>query len=65
MTHLPFIDSTLIEQFVWAQHFRHPATRKNYAGILRNFSDFLANHDVVASPNPLCQYDLRHLPLII
>ena len=51
MTHLPFIDSTLIEQFVWAQHFRHPATRKNYAGILRNFSDFLANHDVVASPN--------------
>lgn len=51
MTHLPFIDSTLIEQFVWAQHFRHPATRTNYAGILRNFSSFLANHDALASPN--------------
>lgn len=51
MTHLPFIDSILIEQFLWAQHFRHPATRKNYAGILRNFSGFLANHGVVASPD--------------
>ncbi|MBK7234283.1 MAG: hypothetical protein IPI02_01165 [Sterolibacteriaceae bacterium] len=51
MTRLPFIESTLIEQFLWAQHFRHPATRKNYAAILRNFSCFLANHDVVASPS--------------
>ena len=51
MTHLPFIDSTLIERFLGAQHFRHAATSKNYAGILRNFCGFLADHGVDASPN--------------
>ncbi|MEM5292576.1 hypothetical protein ACFQ3P_43650, partial [Paraburkholderia sabiae] len=41
MTHLPFIDAALIERFLRAQGFRHPATHKNYAGILCNFNSFL------------------------
>lgn len=51
MTHLPSIDVTLIEKFLRAQRFRHPATSKNYAGTLRNFNDFLVSHGGGASPN--------------
>jgi integrase/recombinase XerD len=49
MTHLPSIDAAAAEQFLRAQRFRHPATHKNYAGILRNFNSFLANHGAITS----------------
>ena len=36
------VDAKLIEQFLRMQHFRHAATPKNYAGLLRNFNGFVA-----------------------
>ncbi|WP_051391267.1 hypothetical protein [Paraburkholderia mimosarum] len=51
MTHLPFIDAALIERFLRAQGFRHPATHKNYAGILCNFNSFLTDHGATTSPD--------------
>jgi len=51
MTHLPFIDAALIERFLRAQGFRHPATHKNYAGILCNFNSFLTDHGAITSPD--------------
>jgi integrase/recombinase XerD len=44
MTHPSPVDSKLIEQFLRTQRFRHPATPKNYAGLLRNFNGFAVNH---------------------
>jgi integrase len=51
MTHLPFIDAALIERFLQTQGFRHPATHKNYAGILCNFNGFLTDHGAITSPD--------------
>ncbi len=51
MTHLPFIDAAIIERFLRAQGFRHPATHKNYAGILCNFNSFLTDHGAITSPD--------------
>jgi site-specific recombinase XerD len=51
MTHLPSIDAAAAEQFLRAQRFRHPATHKNYAGILRNFNRFLADRCATTSPD--------------
>lgn len=51
MTHLPFIDAAIIEQFLRAQGFRHPATHKNNAGILCNFNSFLTDHGAITSPD--------------
>ena len=51
MTHLPSIDAVPVERFLRAQRFRHPATYKNYAGILCNFNSFLAKHDAITSPD--------------
>jgi integrase/recombinase XerD len=51
MTHLPFIDAALIERFLRAQGFRHPATHSNYAGILCNFNSFLTDHGAITSPD--------------
>ena len=50
MTRPSTLDTTLIERFLRTQHFRHPATPKNYAGTLRNFNGFVAKHGAVASP---------------
>ncbi len=50
MTHPSPVDTKLIERFLQAQHFRHPATAKNYAGTLRNFNGFVAQHGAGASP---------------
>ena len=41
MTHTSPVDSKLIEQFLRTQCFRHEATPKNYAGLLRNFNAFV------------------------
>jgi len=43
------VDVTVIEQFLRTQHFRHAATPKNYAGLLRNFSSFVARFGEGAS----------------
>ncbi|SAL69289.1 tyrosine-type recombinase/integrase [Caballeronia humi] len=51
MTHLSFNNAALIERFLQAQGFRHPATHKNYAGILCNFTGFLADHGAITSPD--------------
>ena len=37
-------EQTLIERFMRTQHFRHPATSKNYAGTLRNLSAFVRKY---------------------
>ena len=50
MTHPSPVDTKFIEPFLRAQHFRHPATPKNYAGTLRHFNDFVAKHGAGASP---------------
>lgn len=42
-------DVNLIDHFLQAQRFRHPATTKNYAGTLRNFNNFVTNHGALAS----------------
>ncbi len=47
------VDTKHIEQFLRAQNFRHPATLKNYAGMLRNFNSFVAKHGAEASPTVL------------
>ena len=44
------VDTKLIERFLRTQHFRHPATPKNYAGTLRNFNGFVAQHGAGGSP---------------
>jgi hypothetical protein len=51
MTHPSPVDTKFIEPFLRAQHFRHPATPKNYAGTLRHFNDFVAKHGAGASPH--------------
>ncbi|BAO92586.1 MULTISPECIES: hypothetical protein [Caballeronia] len=51
MTHLSSNNAALIELFLQTQGFRHPATHKNYAGILRNFVGFLTDHRAVTSPD--------------
>jgi integrase len=43
-------DAKLIERFLRTQHYRHTATAKNYAGLLRNFNAFVARHGAGASP---------------
>jgi integrase len=50
MTRPSAVDTKLIERFLRAQHFRHPATPKNYAGTLRNFNGFVAKHGAGAAP---------------
>ena len=50
MTRPSPIDTKLIERFLQAQHFRHPATAKNYAGTLRNFNGCVAKLGAGASP---------------
>ncbi len=50
MTRPSPIDTKFIERFLRAQHFRHPATPKNYAGTLRNFNGFVAKHGAGDSP---------------
>ncbi len=50
MTRPSPVDTKLIERFLQVQHFRHPATAKNYAGTLRNFNGFVAKHGAGASP---------------
>lgn len=42
MTHPSPIDAELIERFLRTHHFRHAATPKNYAGILRDFTGFVS-----------------------
>lgn len=46
MIRRPEVDTKLIERFLQKQHFRHAATAKNYAGTLRNFSDFIATQGI-------------------
>ena len=50
MTHSSPVDTKLIERFLRNQHFRHPATSKNYTGTLRNFNGFATQHSADASP---------------
>ena len=50
MTRPSPLDTKLIERFLRTQHFRHPATPKNYAGTLRQFNGFVAKHGAGASP---------------
>lgn len=50
MTHPSPVDTKLIERFLQNQHFRHPATPKNYTGTLRNFNGFVTKHSTDASP---------------
>lgn len=49
MTRTSLLDAKLMERFLRTQHFRHPATYKNYACALRNFQGFVAKH--CASPS--------------
>lgn len=49
MTRPSAADTKLIEKFLRTRHFRHAATPMNYAGTLRNFSGFIAEHDKRAS----------------
>src|SRR5258708_432139 len=51
MTDLPSIDAASVEQFLREQRFRHPATHKNYAGLLCNFNNFLASRGPITSPD--------------
>jgi len=44
MTRASLLDGKLIERFLKTQHFRHPATPKNYAGLLRSFNGFIAQY---------------------
>jgi len=50
MTRASTGDAKLIERFLRAQRYRHTATAKNYAGLLRNFNGFVARHGSGASP---------------
>jgi integrase len=50
MTSSTPVETKLIERFLQAQHLRHPATAKNYAGTLHNFNAFVAKHGAVAAP---------------
>jgi integrase/recombinase XerD len=43
-------DTKLIEQFLRVQRYRHTATAKNYAGLLREFNGFVAKHGCGATP---------------
>jgi len=49
MTRPSEVDAKLIERFLRTQQYRHAATAKNYAGTLRNFSDFIAKHNARSS----------------
>ena len=44
MTQPSWTEAKLIERFLRTQQFRHLATPKNYAGMLRNFTGFVAEH---------------------
>jgi site-specific recombinase XerD len=44
MTQPSWTEAKLIERFLRSQHFRHLATPKNYAGMLRHFTGFVAEH---------------------
>jgi integrase/recombinase XerD len=44
------IDAKVIKRFLRTQHFRHPATPKNYAGTLRNFASFVWKHGKDVAP---------------
>ncbi len=48
MTYRTLADEKLIERFLRAQHFRHPATHKNYAGTLRNFAASVSKNNGAA-----------------
>jgi integrase/recombinase XerD len=50
MTRMSPIDARCIDRFLRIQHFRHPATPKNYAGTLRNFNSFVVQHGKDAVP---------------
>jgi len=50
MTSQSLADAKLMERFLRAQHFRHVATPKNYAGTLRQFAGFVAKHSETAAP---------------
>lgn len=50
MTRPSLADAKVIERFLRAQHFRHPATSKNYAGTLRNFAGAVSKHSGAAAP---------------
>lgn len=43
-------DTKVINRFLRMQHFRHPATSKNYTGTLRNFVSFVWKHGKDAAP---------------
>jgi integrase len=43
MTHSSWTEAKCIERFLRAQHFRHVATPKNYAGTLRNFTGVVSD----------------------
>lgn len=49
MTRASPLDGKLIERFLKTQHFRHPATPKNYAGLLRSFNGFVAQYTAGSS----------------
>src|SRR5258708_15825215 len=50
MSAASLIDAKVIKRFLRTQHFRHPATPKNYAGTLRNFASFVWKHGKDAAP---------------
>ncbi len=64
MTCLSLSDAKLIERFLRAQHFRHEATPKNYAGTLRTFASFVTKHTGAAAPTvPIMQQWLQERSL--
>lgn len=64
MTSQPLADAKLMERFLRAQHFRHVATPKNYAGTLRQFAGFVAKHSETAPPTvPIIQQWLKERSL--
>ncbi len=64
MTILSLADAKLIERFLRTQHFRHVATPKNYAGTLRNFTDFVSKENAAAAPTvPVMQQWLKERSL--
>jgi integrase/recombinase XerD len=64
MTHTSLGDATIIRRFLRRQHFRHPATPKNYAGTLRSFADFIYKHCEGTGPTvPMLQQWLNERSL--
>lgn len=57
-------NAKLIERFLRAQRYRHPATVENYTGLLRNFNGFVAKHGCGAAPTvPIVQDWLKERSL--